>query len=160
MATSTAEPNGKALFLKRWLRRPLAMGAVVPSGKLLAVAIAQTALDGLAGRPDEVVVELGAGTGQVTRALLDAGLPASALVPVERDPELASFLHRSFAESDERVRAIAPEGGQERIQAAHALQIRGPLSVTGMSASASARSSSRSRTCTRPPTTSWATSSR
>src|SRR6185503_20841940 len=27
------------------------------------------------------------------------------------------------------------EGGQERIQAAHALQIRGPLSVTGLSAS-------------------------
>src|SRR5687767_4494400 len=48
-----------------------------------------------------------------------------------------TFVHRSFAESDERVRTIALEGGQERIQAAHALQIRGPLSVTGMSASAS-----------------------
>ena len=48
-----------------------------------------------------------------------------------------TFLHRSYAESDERVRTIALEGGQERIQAAHALQIRGPLSVTGMSLSAS-----------------------
>jgi hypothetical protein len=48
-----------------------------------------------------------------------------------------TFLHRSFAESDERVRTVALEGGQERIQAAHALQIRGPLSVTGMSGSAS-----------------------
>ena len=48
-----------------------------------------------------------------------------------------TFVHRSFAESDERVRAIALEGGQERIQAAHALQIRGPLTVTGMSGSAS-----------------------
>ena len=48
-----------------------------------------------------------------------------------------TFVHRSFAESDERTRTIAIEGGQERIQAAHALQIRGPLSVTGMSASAS-----------------------
>jgi hypothetical protein len=48
-----------------------------------------------------------------------------------------TFLQRSFAESDERVRTIALEGGQERIQAAHALQIRGPLAVTGMSASAS-----------------------
>src|SRR3954469_15347019 len=46
-----------------------------------------------------------------------------------------TFVHRSFAESDERIRTIALEGGQERIQAAHALQIRGPLSVTGMSAS-------------------------
>ena len=48
-----------------------------------------------------------------------------------------TFVHRSFAESDERTRTIAIEGGQERIQAAHALQIRGPLSVAGMSASAS-----------------------
>ncbi len=48
-----------------------------------------------------------------------------------------TFLQRSFAESDERTRTVALEGGQERIQAAHAVQIRGPLAVTGMSASAS-----------------------
>jgi hypothetical protein len=48
-----------------------------------------------------------------------------------------TFLHRSFAESDERIRTTTLEGGQERIQAAHALQIRGPLTVTGMSDSAS-----------------------
>jgi hypothetical protein len=48
-----------------------------------------------------------------------------------------TFIHRSFAESDERIRTVALEGGQERIQAAHALQIRGPLSVTGISDSAS-----------------------
>lgn len=44
-----------------------------------------------------------------------------------------TFVHRSYAESDERVRATTLEGGQERIQAVHALQIRGPLSVTGIS---------------------------
>jgi mono/diheme cytochrome c family protein len=44
-----------------------------------------------------------------------------------------TFVHRSFAESDERTRTTALEGGQERLQAVHALQIRGPLSVTGMS---------------------------
>jgi mono/diheme cytochrome c family protein len=48
-----------------------------------------------------------------------------------------TFLRRSFAESDERIRTVAIEGGQERIQAAHALQIHGPLAVTGVSASAS-----------------------
>ena len=48
-----------------------------------------------------------------------------------------TFVQRSFAESDERIRTIAIEGGQERIQAAHALQIRGPLSVTGLSTSPS-----------------------
>src|SRR6187399_2151471 len=48
-----------------------------------------------------------------------------------------TFLQRSFAESDERTRTIALEGGQERIQAVHAMQIRGPLTVSGMSQSAS-----------------------
>ena len=48
-----------------------------------------------------------------------------------------TFVARSFAESDERTRTVALEGGQERIQAAHALQIRGPLQVTGMSDGAS-----------------------
>ena len=48
-----------------------------------------------------------------------------------------TFMHRSFAESDERTRTNALEGGQERIQAVHALQIRGPLTVTGMSQSGS-----------------------
>jgi mono/diheme cytochrome c family protein len=48
-----------------------------------------------------------------------------------------TFVQRSFAESDERIRTVALEGGQERIQAAHALQIRGPLSVSGMNASPS-----------------------
>ena len=48
-----------------------------------------------------------------------------------------TFVHRSFAESDERIRTVALEGGQERIQAAHALQIRGPLVVTGIGDSAS-----------------------
>jgi len=48
-----------------------------------------------------------------------------------------TFLQRSYAESDERIRTTALEGGQERIQAAHALQIRGPLTVTAMSDSIS-----------------------
>jgi hypothetical protein len=48
-----------------------------------------------------------------------------------------TFVHRSYAESDERTRTIALEGGQERIQAAHALEIRGPLTVLGLGDSAS-----------------------
>jgi hypothetical protein len=52
--------------------------------------------------------------------------------------ELAvTFIQRSFAESDERTRTTSLEGGQQRIQAAHALQIRGPLEVSGVSDSPS-----------------------
>jgi len=50
-----------------------------------------------------------------------------------------TFLHRSYAESDERIRTVALQGGQERIQAVHALQIRGPVTATGMSDSTSRR---------------------
>lgn len=90
------EPASTALFLKRWLRRPFATGAVVPSGRLLAEAMAQatrTVLEGRAG----YVVELGAGTGEVTKALLAAGLAPERLVLVERDPEFATFLRRHFS---------------------------------------------------------------
>ena len=91
----SAEHAGTALFLKRWLRRPFAMGAVVPSGRLLAQAVARRTVSEIAHR-DGHVIELGAGTGQVTKALLAAGIPAERLALVERDPELASFLRRHF----------------------------------------------------------------
>lgn len=91
------EHAGTALFLKRWLRRPLAMGAVVPSGRLLAEAMAQATLAAIADRPGHIV-ELGAGTGQVTKALLGAGISPQRLALVERDPELATFLRRHFPE--------------------------------------------------------------
>lgn len=91
----SAEPAGTALFLKRWLRRPLSMGAVMPSGRLLGEAMALTALREIQGR-DGHVIELGAGTGEITKALLAAGIPPERLALVERDPELASFLRRHF----------------------------------------------------------------
>jgi phosphatidylethanolamine/phosphatidyl-N-methylethanolamine N-methyltransferase len=92
----TVEPAGTTLFLKRWLRRPFAMGAVVPSGRLLAEAMARATLAAMKGR-DGHVIELGAGTGHVTKALLAAGIPAGRLALVERDPELATFLRRHFS---------------------------------------------------------------
>ena len=91
----TVEPAATALFLKRWLRRPLSMGAVVPSGRLLGEAMARATLEAMAGRPGHVV-ELGAGTGQVTKALLAAGIPPERLALIERDPELSVFLRRHF----------------------------------------------------------------
>jgi phosphatidylethanolamine/phosphatidyl-N-methylethanolamine N-methyltransferase len=86
---------GTTLFLKRWLRRPFTMGAVVPSGRLLAEAMAQTTLANLDGR-DGHIVELGAGTGEVTKALIAKGIAPERLALIERDPELSLFLRRHF----------------------------------------------------------------
>jgi len=91
----SAAPAGTALFIKRWLRQPLAMGAVMPSGPLLTRALALTAVREIQGR-DGHVIELGAGTGQVTKALLAAGIAPDRLALIERDPELVAFLRRHF----------------------------------------------------------------
>ncbi|TWT15813.1 methyltransferase domain-containing protein [Reyranella sp. CPCC 100927] len=84
----------RAVFLKRWLRRPLGIGSVTPSSQALGRAMARTALAGLPA--DSIVVELGAGTGSITRALLAAGVPERSLVPVELDGELHAYLQRTF----------------------------------------------------------------
>ncbi|HEY1898791.1 MAG TPA: DUF1592 domain-containing protein [Steroidobacteraceae bacterium] len=44
-----------------------------------------------------------------------------------------TFLRRSYAESDERVRPDTLDGGQQRVNAVHAMQIKGPIKITGMS---------------------------
>jgi phosphatidylethanolamine/phosphatidyl-N-methylethanolamine N-methyltransferase len=113
---------GTALFLKRWLRHPLSMGAVVPSGRGLAEAMARTTLEVMQGREGHVV-ELGAGTGHVTQALLDAGIPADRLAMVEREAELAAFLREHFpgprtVEGDAtRLPALLAESGVTKIAA-------------------------------------------
>jgi phosphatidylethanolamine/phosphatidyl-N-methylethanolamine N-methyltransferase len=91
----SAAPAGTGLFLRRWLRQPLAMGAVIPSGRLLAEAMAHATVAAMAGRTGHVI-ELGAGTGKVTRALLTAAIDPHRLALVERDPELARFLRGHF----------------------------------------------------------------
>jgi phosphatidylethanolamine/phosphatidyl-N-methylethanolamine N-methyltransferase len=84
----------RAVFLKRWLRRPLGMGSVTPSGQALGRAMARAALDRL---PDTgAVIELGAGTGSITRALLAAGIGVHRLVPIEIDRELHGHLAHAF----------------------------------------------------------------
>jgi len=90
-ATEAAQ-SGFSLFLRRWAANPLQMGSVVPSSPALGRRIAAQ----IACGPDEVVVELGAGTGSISRALLDNGLPPDRLVVVEIVPEMARHLARSL----------------------------------------------------------------
>lgn len=80
------------LFFKRWLANPLSMASITPSAPSLSRLMAEQITRG----PDEVVVEFGGGTGAVTKAILDAGVPPAKLYTVERDPELAAFLRQHF----------------------------------------------------------------
>jgi phosphatidylethanolamine/phosphatidyl-N-methylethanolamine N-methyltransferase len=79
------------LFLRQWLRDPRSIAAIAPSGRELARRMAAAV-----GRGAKAVVEVGAGTGAVTQALLDGGVPAPGLLVIERNPELAALLARRF----------------------------------------------------------------
>jgi phosphatidylethanolamine/phosphatidyl-N-methylethanolamine N-methyltransferase len=87
-------PHGHAaianpwLFFRRWLANPLEMGSIVPSSPALCARIVRA----VRRAPDEHVVELGAGTGVVSRALLDGGVPAEKLTVVEIVPSMAAWL--------------------------------------------------------------------
>lgn len=77
-------------FLAAWFRAPLRAGAVAPSSAALARAMALAA----AVRPGARVVELGPGTGVVTRALMAVGVHERDLVLIEADPDFADLLRR------------------------------------------------------------------
>lgn len=83
------------LFLRLWLRTPLTVGAIAPSGEALALAMVDAA-----GPLRGPVLELGAGTGVFTRALLRSGLAPADLHAVERLPEFADALRLRFPEID------------------------------------------------------------
>jgi phosphatidylethanolamine/phosphatidyl-N-methylethanolamine N-methyltransferase len=81
-----------ALFFGLWLQKPLQIAAVTPSSKRFAGAMAEL-VD--FSRPGPVL-ELGAGTGSLTRGLLRAGCPADRLIALEREPQLAAALRPRF----------------------------------------------------------------
>jgi phosphatidylethanolamine/phosphatidyl-N-methylethanolamine N-methyltransferase len=80
------------LFWRRYLHRPLGVGAVAPSGSSLAKAMVQT----LAPQAGDVIVEIGPGTGPFTRALLAAGVAPAKLILVEFDAEFVRHLRHKF----------------------------------------------------------------
>lgn len=71
-------------FVGRWLRHPRRTGAIIPSSRDLARVIAQ----GLERNDYSTIVELGAGTGTVTRALAERFGPER-VVALELSPGLA-----------------------------------------------------------------------
>jgi phosphatidylethanolamine/phosphatidyl-N-methylethanolamine N-methyltransferase len=72
--------------------RQIGIGAVLPSGGKVARGMARE-ID--LARPG-TVLELGGGTGGVTRGLIDAGCPVERLAVIEREPDLARYLERRF----------------------------------------------------------------
>lgn len=105
------------VFLENWWRSPRQIGALVPSSVVLANAMARQ-IDRANGG---LVLELGAGTGAITRALLKRGVDEHRLVIIERDPSFCALLRRRFPgarvlqASAERLRETLAEHGIEEL---------------------------------------------
>lgn len=79
-------------FLRNWAAHPGLTGAISPSGRALARAMARP----VDARGDWPVLELGPGTGVVTAALIAAGIAAERIVAVEFNPDFCSLLVERF----------------------------------------------------------------
>lgn len=79
-------------FLRSWLANPLRIGAVAPSSKHLARAMAAV-IDPT--RPG-LVVELGPGTGVVTEAILERGIAPERLLSIEFNSAFVPLLRERF----------------------------------------------------------------
>lgn len=109
-------PREIMLFLARFASTPGKIGAVAPSSRNLGRAMA-------AGLPGDhgVCVELGGGTGSLTRAILATAAPRDRLIVVERDPRLAAYLQKRFpgitvVEGDaQNLTQILRDAGVERV---------------------------------------------
>jgi phosphatidylethanolamine/phosphatidyl-N-methylethanolamine N-methyltransferase len=82
-------------FIRSWIEKPISMGAVTPSGRMLARAMARCVDPDVPGP----IIELGPGTGAVTKALVDRGIETSRLVLVEFDPNFCKLLRRRYPEA-------------------------------------------------------------
>src|SRR3974390_441487 len=79
-------------FLRTWIEKPLHVGAVMPSGRLLARTMAHY-VDAESSGP---VIELGPGTGAITSALIEHGVDPKRLVLGEYNPGFCALLRDRY----------------------------------------------------------------
>ncbi len=84
--------SDRQIFFRHWLKNPLGIAALTPSSDKVGRSMARE-ID--LSRPG-TVLELGGGTGGVTRGLIDAGCPIERLAVIEREPALAGYLQHRF----------------------------------------------------------------
>jgi phosphatidylethanolamine/phosphatidyl-N-methylethanolamine N-methyltransferase len=78
-------------FFRQWLKNPREVAAISPSSRQLARQMVHQL-----PKQCRRVIELGGGTGVLTRAVLDHGVQAPDLLVLELNEELHQHLHREF----------------------------------------------------------------
>jgi len=79
-------------FIRSWIEKPLSTGAVMPSSRVLARAMARY----VDPRSNGPVIELGPGTGPVTQALVRKGVDPARLILVEFNPDFCRLLRARY----------------------------------------------------------------
>jgi phosphatidylethanolamine/phosphatidyl-N-methylethanolamine N-methyltransferase len=92
---SALSNNDEVHFIRSWMAKPLVTGAVMPSGRPLARAMAKFVDPNVPGQ----VIELGPGTGAVTAALVERGIEPSRMVLVEFNPTFCRLLRTRYPEA-------------------------------------------------------------
>jgi phosphatidylethanolamine/phosphatidyl-N-methylethanolamine N-methyltransferase len=82
-----------SLFLGKFLRHGTAIASLAPSSPWLS----RTTVRPIDWDRARVVVELGAGTGPITRVLAEKARPDCKVIVLERDPDFARLLAERFA---------------------------------------------------------------
>ncbi len=83
--------NEILIWLKNWIRYPLVLGAVLPTQRFASNIMASEISSKIS-----TVVELGAGTGQITKSIIDKKLKHENLFLVEVNKEFSEILKRKF----------------------------------------------------------------
>ena len=81
-------------FFQAWLRNPLRIAAIAPSGAALARLITSEI-----SADTGPVIELGPGTGAFTRAIIGRGVPQSELALIEFEPKFAVALRTRYPQA-------------------------------------------------------------
>jgi len=99
--------NGSLVFFQEFMKHPLQIGSVIPSSRFLEQRIVRAAKVASA----RVIIELGPGTGGVTRAILQAMPQDATLLSVEINPTL-----HSIVDSIDDQRLIAHHGSASELE--------------------------------------------
>jgi phosphatidylethanolamine/phosphatidyl-N-methylethanolamine N-methyltransferase len=84
--------NENIQFLQAFLKSPLKVGAIAPSSPELA----RMMLDGVKPNDDNIIIELGVGTGAITKYIKDVIPDERSYLGIELDPRLVRSLHYKY----------------------------------------------------------------
>ena len=84
--------NENIEFLQAFLKNPAKVGSIAPSSPELALKM----LEGISPSPDNIIIELGVGTGAITKFVQDIVPDDRSYLGIELDADLVKLLRKNF----------------------------------------------------------------